>query len=94
MVDQDVVVEKDWKDDESTVDAEDRVELFFAGGSVDKPTPEGMPLYYGIEVDPEGRVHDYSIEYYRKFDSKARITSFVIKFKSFKLFNGIFPSTV
>lgn len=70
VVDQDVVVEKDWKDDESTVDAEDRVELFFAGGSVDKPTPEGMPLYYGIEVDPEGRVHDYSIEYYRNFDSK------------------------
>ena len=70
VIDEDVVVEKDWKDDESTVDAEDRVELFFAGGSVDKPTPEGMPLYYGIEVDPDGRVHDYSIEYYRKFDSK------------------------
>lgn len=70
VTDADVLVEEAWKDDESTVDAEDRAELFFAGGSVDKPTPKGMPLYYGIEIDPKGRVHDYSIEYYRKFDSK------------------------
>ena len=27
-----------------------------------------MPLYYGVEIDPQGRVHDYSIEYYRHFD--------------------------
>ncbi len=73
VTDAQVLVEKEWKPDESTVDAEDRVELFFAGGSVDKPTPKGMPKYYAIEVDPSGRVHDYSIEYYRKFDSKWKL---------------------
>ncbi|MCR8967535.1 carbohydrate-binding family 9-like protein [Streptococcus zalophi] len=70
VLDQDVLLDSDWKEDESTVDNEDRVELFFAGGSVDKPTPDGMPLYYAIEVDANGRIHDYSIEYYRDFDSE------------------------
>lgn len=70
VIDKDVLVDKEWKDDESTVDNEDRAELFFAGGAIDKPTTEGMPLYYGVEIDPKGRVHDYSIEYYRDFDSK------------------------
>jgi len=69
VIDSDVVSEEAWKEDESTVDNEDRVELFFAGGNVSLPTPDGMQLYYGIEVDPKGRVHDYSIEYYRHFDS-------------------------
>ena len=58
--DENVVSEEEWKEDESTVDNEDRVELFLAGGSIDKPTTEGMPLYYGVEIDPQGRVHDYS----------------------------------
>ena len=49
---------------------EDRVELFFAGSYIDKPGPDGMEKYYGLEIDPKGRVHDYSIEYYRKFDGK------------------------
>ena len=66
--DENVVSEEEWKEDESTVDNEDRVELFLAGGSIDKPTTEGMPLYYGVEIDPQGRVHDYSIDYYRHFD--------------------------
>lgn len=70
VVDGEVLVDEDWKDDESTVDNEDRVELFFAGQYIDKPSPEGMQLYYGIEVDPAGRVHDYSIKYYRDFDSE------------------------
>lgn len=68
VTDPDVLVDEEWKDDESTVDNEDRAELFFAGGPVDKPGADGMPLYYGVEVDPDGRVHDYSLEYYRKFD--------------------------
>lgn len=68
VTDPDVIVDSEWKDDESTVDVEDRAELFFAGGPVDKPGATGMPLYYGVEVDPDGRVHDYSVEYYRKFD--------------------------
>lgn len=70
VVDEDVLVDEDWKEDESTVDNEDRVELFFAGGAIDKPATDGMPLYYGLEIDPKGRVHDYSIEYYRHFDSE------------------------
>lgn len=68
VTDPEVLVEEDWKDDESIVDAEDRVEIFLAQGPVDLPTPKGMPLYYGVEIDPKGRVHDYSIEYYRHFD--------------------------
>lgn len=67
--DPEVLMEEEWKDDESTVDVEDRVEIFLAQGPVDKPTTEGMPLYYGVEIDADGRVHDYSIEYYRDFDS-------------------------
>lgn len=68
--DPDVLVDEEWKDDESTVDNEDRAEIFFAQGPVDKPGADGMPLYYGIEIDPDGRVHDYSVEYYRDFDGK------------------------
>lgn len=81
VTDEDVVLDKDWKDDESTVDIEDRVELFFAGGAIDKPTTSGMPLYYGIEVDPDGRVHDYSIKYYRHFDSKWNLDGLETKGK-------------
>lgn len=68
ITDPDVLADEEWKEDESTVDNEDRAELFFAGGPVDKPGENGMPLYYGVEIDPDGRVHDYSVEYYRKFD--------------------------
>ncbi|MCW6665822.1 carbohydrate-binding family 9-like protein [Aerococcaceae bacterium NML191219] len=73
VTDEKVVVQEEWKEDESTVDMEDRVELFFAGSNIDRPGPEGMELYYAIEVDPKGRVHDYSIKYYRDFDSKWKL---------------------
>lgn len=68
VTDPDVLLEEK-ANDESIVDVEDRVELFFASGSVDKPTTEGMQPYYGIEIDAKGYVHDYSIIYYRDFDS-------------------------
>lgn len=68
--DQAVVSEEEWKEDESTVDNEDRVELFFASTSIDKPVEYEIPLYYATEVDPLGRAHDYSVKYYREFDSK------------------------
>ncbi|BBK23559.1 sugar-binding protein [Amedibacterium intestinale] len=77
--DKDVLVDEKWKEDESTVDNEDRVELFFAGGSIDKPGSEGMPKYYGVEIDPQGRVHDYSIVYYRDFDSKWNLDTLETK---------------
>ncbi len=70
VIDKDVVKIEEWNEDESTVDNEDRVELFFASTSVDKPDNYKLPIYYATEVDPLGRAHDYSVEYYRKFDSK------------------------
>lgn len=66
--DKQVLAEATWKG-ESTVDNEDRVELFFANGPIDKPN-NGMQPYYAIEVDPKGRVHDYSTVYYRHMDSE------------------------
>ena len=47
--------------EESTVEQEDRVELFFSATSE-------LNQYYCIEVDPLGRVLDYSAQYYRRFD--------------------------
>lgn len=81
VLDSDILIEEEWKEDESTVDNEDRVELFFAGGSIDKPTVDGIPLYYGIEIDPLGRVHDYSIKYYREFDSEWNLEGLETKAK-------------
>jgi len=59
--DEDVVVEKKF-DSESVMDKEDRVEIFFA-------CDDNLKEYFCFEVDPLGRVHDYSASYYRKFDS-------------------------
>ncbi len=66
--DPEVVVEEEWNG-EKTVDNEDRVEIFFAPGNVEKPVDYELPTYYAIEVDPNGRVHDYSAIYYRHLDS-------------------------
>lgn len=66
--DKDIVVDKTWKN-KSTVDNEDRVELFFAPAPIDKTWKSGLPTYYAIEIDPMGRVHDYSTVYYRHLDS-------------------------
>ncbi len=46
---------------ERTVDNEDRVEIYFC------PDKE-MSLYYCLEIDPCGRVMDYSGRYYRQMD--------------------------
>ena len=70
VTDEDVLVAKEDTDDENVVDGEDRVEIFIAGKYIDVPGPKGMEPYYGIEIDPKGRVHDYSIIYYRDFDGK------------------------
>jgi hypothetical protein len=47
--------------DELTVTKEDRVELFFSATS-------DLSQYFCIEMDPLGRINDYSAQYYRKFD--------------------------
>ncbi len=57
---------------ESDVDYEDRVELFFAPYPIDfphQPEPYQLPHYYALEIDPLGRVHDYSTVFYRHLDS-------------------------
>lgn len=54
------IITYDFKE-ELTVAKEDRVELFFS--------PESdLSQYYCIEMDPLGRILDYSARYYRKFD--------------------------
>jgi len=59
--DKDVVFEKTF-DTESTVDGEDRVEIFLA-------RDDKLKEYFCLEIDPLGRLHDYAASYYRKFDS-------------------------
>ena len=48
------------KNDKSEVGASDRVEIFLR-------IDERMSPYYGLEMDPNGRVMDYQAEYHRKF---------------------------
>jgi len=50
------------KNAKSEVASSDRVEIFFKIDDLLSP-------YYGLEMDPLGRVMDYKAEYYRKFDS-------------------------
>ena len=59
--DRDIVVVKNFAG-ESTVDQEDRVEIFFAHDAA-------LSRYFCLEIDPLGRVHDYAASYHRKFDS-------------------------
>jgi len=54
-------------EDELSVAKEDRVEIFFDGTS-------DMSQYYCIEIDPLGRILDYSAQYYRKFDEQWDFT--------------------
>jgi len=50
------------KNAKSEVASSDRVEVFFKIDDLLSP-------YYGLEMDPLGRVMDYKAQYYRKFDS-------------------------
>lgn len=59
--DADLVVAEKWEG-ESTVDGEDRVEIFFAKDA-------DLTDYWCVEIDPLGRVHDYHARHYRRFDS-------------------------
>ena len=62
VVDNDLIVVTDWIN-ESTLNGEDRVEVFFARDAE-------LKEYYCIEIDPLGRVHDYAASFYRHFDSQ------------------------
>ncbi len=59
--DRDIVVAEKWSG-ENTLDGEDRVEVFFA-------KDEHLAEYWCIEIDSQGRVHDYKASHYRKFDN-------------------------
>lgn len=60
--DADVIVANQWHG-ESTLDGEDRVEIFFAKD----PT---LADYWCVEIDPLGRIHDYHARHYRQFDHR------------------------
>lgn len=72
VTDKDVLVDDNWQG-ESTVDNEDRVEIFFGGTKIEQPDNYNISPYYAIEVDAKGRVHDYSVVYYRHFDSEWKL---------------------
>ncbi len=59
--DDDLIIAPTWAG-ESTLDGEDRVEIFIARDAA-------LRDYYCIEIDALGRVHDYAARHYRKFDS-------------------------
>ena len=72
VTDSQVLVVEPFGDERATVDIEDRVELFFSPAPIDKPDTYfkgdaiyALPVYYAIEVDALGRVHDYSMVFYR-----------------------------
>lgn len=58
-------------ENELTVAREDRVELFFSATS-------DMSQYYCIEMDPLGRILDYSARYYREFDERWDFDNVII----------------
>lgn len=60
--DSDIVIADSWNG-ESTLNGEDRVELFFA-----RNDDASLKNYWCLEIDPLGRVHDYHASHYRKFD--------------------------
>jgi hypothetical protein len=62
VIDTEIIAEKGSMVKMSVLNS-DRVEIFFR-------TDEEMNLYYGLEMDPLGRVLDYRAEFYRKFDYK------------------------
>ncbi len=68
-IDEDIVLVDDYKG-ETSIGKEDRVELFFS-------TDSELSLYYGFEIDPLGRVMDYSAKHYRKFDYKWNLEGII-----------------
>lgn len=58
--------------DELCVNPEDRIEIFFSA------RPE-MDIYYCAEIDPMGRVMDYSSLYYRQFDYEWNFSTISIE---------------
>ncbi len=60
VIDTEILVNKDSNNKLAVLDS-DRVEIFFK-------SDDEMNPYYGLELDPVGRVLDYKAAYYREFD--------------------------
>ncbi len=67
-VDDDNIVLASTNEGEKAVDNSDRVEIFLAPNEPKEALPN-LKKYYGLEIAPNEIVHEYSAEYYRKFDS-------------------------
>lgn len=63
----------DYKE-ELTVGQEDRVELFFSPGA-------DIKRYFCAEMDPQGKILDYSARYHRKFDESWNFSQLSISSK-------------
>ena len=61
VVDPDIVLEEAADPGEAAMGS-DRVELFFA------PAEDLRPEYFGAEMDPLGRIHDFRARFHRQFD--------------------------
>ncbi len=68
VIDADLVVGMEG-DEVERVLGSDRVELFFADAA------DLSGYYYGLEMDPAGRVYDYRARTYRQFDPHWRVES-------------------
>ena len=71
VIDTDILVSRASNDKMSVLDS-DRVEIFFR-------SDEKMKPYYGIEIDPLGRVLDYKADFYRKFDYTWRWNGITVR---------------
>lgn len=78
QVEDDDLVLPDAEDSSAGALASDRVELFFS------PTENLLPFYYGAEMDPRGRVHDYRAAYHRQFDPEWSFRSLRFSGKQMK----------
>ena len=58
---------------ERAIDFSDRVELFFSA------TPELKGTYHCLEIDPEGRIMDYSARMYRQMDYEWRVRTLQVR---------------
>ena len=68
-VDDENIVLAKTNEGEKAVDDSDRVEIFLAPREPNATFPS-LEKYYGLEIAPNEIVHEYSAEYYRKFDSE------------------------
>ena len=71
VIDSNIIVSSEKTDKMAVLDS-DRVEIFFR-------SDEKMSLYYGLEMDPLGRVLDYKAEFYRKFDYSYKMDGITIR---------------